>query len=1150
MVSLNNLTDQSQFITTGTSGTNFAIVSSGDTHTFNLPVASATNTGKLSSTDWSTFNNKQNTITNPITGLGNSGNVAYFDGVSSITSENSFNYDASNNRLGVNTTVPNATIGANAATDSGYSLLLKNDNANYNSIGFATDSTYGNMITADRLGAAPSRNLTLYNYAGFISITEAGNLGIGLLTPNNGIDIYHATQSQLWLHNNATGVTSTDGVRLALFNSKAANLRNFDGAMSISAEGDFSVITLGAENIRVNSVDGKVGIGGPATVPEMLTVNGSIQQSGVLSSLLKTNGDGKLIAAVAGTDYVVPSALSGYVPTSRELTINGTTYDLSANRSWTITSDITGSGADGRVAYWNGTNSLTSEAGFIYDASTNRLGVNTSVPNATIGADAALNSGYGLLIKTGSSNYNGIGIAIDSTYGNTIETAKLGTASARNLTLLNQSGFVSLTESGAFGVGILTPNNGIDIYNSTQSQLWLHNNASGLTATDGVRLALFNNLSANLRNFDGGLSLTAEGDFQIITIGAENLRVNSANGFIGIGNPASLPSMLTVNGAITQSSVTSALLKTNASGTLVAAVAGTDYVIPSGLSAYLALSGGTMTGQIVLKEGATSSDYSKGLRFPNDPYGGSGDVSGLRLYPSSGENMVLELYTGNDGPSDAINFATGVGGTANNDSVTINGNRIWNAGNLTPQTQLNGTGFVKASGTTITYDNSTYLTTSAASSTYLALTGGTLTGALGGTSASFSSTLTAGDTTIINVAPILAIQSNTTGNIFLRFRQSADTMASMFYTNATATFTMSNNMGGLRFNTSGTSDAMNITSGGNVGIATNNPVNGKLDVRGDAGSFAGYFLGGNTTSTSFGVGISAGTNSSDFALLVRNRAETSTLLQIMGNGNVGIGTSPTERFEVAGLNGNIRIYGRNGISSNSISANLYYNGSAWVRDNASYGASAIAFDSSNDAIIFRTTAATSGDTNERMRITSGGQLYFSRNSGSTDVINIEAGSSFSGRGILLNMDAGNDAITIGGSGTQNAINVTNSSKKVIISNLGGSGTVTVQADNSGTLIKSSDSSLKQEDKEYKIQGLAEILQLQPRAYKWLKDIEIRKEEAVTEIGFFADEVNPIIPSAAPKGFDGLYGFNDRAVTAALVKAIQELEARIKQLENK
>lgn len=42
------------------------------------------------------------------------------------------------------------------------------------------------------------------------------------------------------------------------------------------------------------------------------------------------------------------------------------------------------------------------------------------------------------------------------------------------------------------------------------------------------------------------------------------------------------------------------------------------------------------------------------------------------------------------------------------------------------QAQLNGTGFVKATGTTISYDNSTYLTTSAAASTYLPLTGGTL----------------------------------------------------------------------------------------------------------------------------------------------------------------------------------------------------------------------------------------------------------------------------------------------------------------------------------------------------------------------------------------------------------------------------------------
>ena len=58
LISLNNLTRQNQFFGTGTSGTDFAISSSVATHTFNLPVASASNTGKLSSTDWSTFNGK------------------------------------------------------------------------------------------------------------------------------------------------------------------------------------------------------------------------------------------------------------------------------------------------------------------------------------------------------------------------------------------------------------------------------------------------------------------------------------------------------------------------------------------------------------------------------------------------------------------------------------------------------------------------------------------------------------------------------------------------------------------------------------------------------------------------------------------------------------------------------------------------------------------------------------------------------------------------------------------------------------------------------------------------------------------------------------------------------------------------------------
>jgi hypothetical protein len=47
MVSLNNLTDQSQFLAVGTSGTNFNIVSSGDTHTFNIPNAGVADRGLI-----------------------------------------------------------------------------------------------------------------------------------------------------------------------------------------------------------------------------------------------------------------------------------------------------------------------------------------------------------------------------------------------------------------------------------------------------------------------------------------------------------------------------------------------------------------------------------------------------------------------------------------------------------------------------------------------------------------------------------------------------------------------------------------------------------------------------------------------------------------------------------------------------------------------------------------------------------------------------------------------------------------------------------------------------------------------------------------------------------------------------------------------
>ena len=84
---LNGLTSQVQFFAVGTSGTNFNIASATDTHTFNLPTASATNRGALASADWSTFNNKQNQLNGTGFVKANGTTISYDNSTYQVTSE-------------------------------------------------------------------------------------------------------------------------------------------------------------------------------------------------------------------------------------------------------------------------------------------------------------------------------------------------------------------------------------------------------------------------------------------------------------------------------------------------------------------------------------------------------------------------------------------------------------------------------------------------------------------------------------------------------------------------------------------------------------------------------------------------------------------------------------------------------------------------------------------------------------------------------------------------------------------------------------------------------------------------------------------------------------------------------------------------------
>jgi hypothetical protein len=92
------------------------------------------------------------------------------------------------------------------------------------------------------------------------------------------------------------------------------------------------------------------------------------------------------------------SDLAAYVPTSRTLTINGTTQDLTADRTFTISTGITigttpiTSGTDGRILFQNG-GVVSQSANLFFDVANGRLGIG-GTPSSQL-----------TIAKTGSNNY-------------------------------------------------------------------------------------------------------------------------------------------------------------------------------------------------------------------------------------------------------------------------------------------------------------------------------------------------------------------------------------------------------------------------------------------------------------------------------------------------------------------------------------------------------------------------------------------------------------------------------------------------------------------------------------------------------------------------------------------------------------------------
>ena len=286
---INGLTAPAQYLVTGTSGTDFNINSVTATHTFNLPTASATNRGALSSTDWTTFNSK-------IGGSGTTNYVSKFTGSGTIGNSQIFDNATS---VGIGTAFPSAS----------YKLDV-NGNINVsNAVNYSQGGTkYG------------------WTYA---------TVGAMAMEGLQGADISLGTGS---------GAVATE--RMVIKNS------------------------------------GNVGIG--ITPDSMFTVaQGTHLQRGVrMSGLPSAVGTKSLRIDASGTLSVVDTGL--YVPTSRTITINGTTQDLTADRTWNVGTVTTAAATGGgQVAFFNGSTVLTSISTLYFDG-VNKLAIGNSSPDSML----------------------------------------------------------------------------------------------------------------------------------------------------------------------------------------------------------------------------------------------------------------------------------------------------------------------------------------------------------------------------------------------------------------------------------------------------------------------------------------------------------------------------------------------------------------------------------------------------------------------------------------------------------------------------------------------------------------------------------------------------------------------------------------------
>jgi hypothetical protein len=233
----------------------------------------------------------------------------------------------------------------------------------------------------------------------------------------------------------------------------------------------------------------------------------------------------------------IPS-IAGLVPETRTLTINGTTQDLSANRTFTIATGLTvgttpiTSGTVGRVLFEGTGNVLQQSGSLFWDNTNGRLGIGTASPTASIDARGSIRA-------TGPvSTTRSIEMLYDESVGSMIRTNVYTlihlVADTNKLATFQSSGILFPANSSKL-IGN-TNRNLIEVYSETTGKLTAKTTGAWnleLGTNDTIRQTIFGS-TGNI-----GINTTTDAGFKLDVNGRGRfIGATAASGLVVTGGPS------------------------------------------------------------------------------------------------------------------------------------------------------------------------------------------------------------------------------------------------------------------------------------------------------------------------------------------------------------------------------------------------------------------------------------------------------------------------------------------------------------------------------------------------------------------------------------------------------------------------------------